>query len=215
MGHPDVAPAVEHEAPAPDGGRGTAPSRWRVARGMVVSRLLTLLAISLVTFVATNALGIDVARQALGRGITDEQAAAFVQQYGLDAPLPQRYLGWLGDFVTGDWGTSPLTGRSVWGEIAPRLVNPLLLAVGCLVVALPVSLLLGISMARRAGQRRETVFLAGTVVVAAIPWFVVGLLLILVFAVRLGIAPADSTGLAFGTGWTKARAFILPVLTLV
>lgn len=206
---------------AQDSGRAddalSSTAHWRRARlvgGIVGSRLLTLAAISLVTFVATNALGIDVARQALGRSITPEQAAFFNREYGLDDPLPERYARWLGDFATGDWGVSPLTDRSVRDEIQPRLLNTFALAAGCLSLAIPLSLWLGMAMARRSGRRSDTWFLMGTVVVAAVPWFVVGLVLILVFAVHLGIAPTDSSGLAFGTGWAKARAYVLPILTL-
>lgn len=189
-------------------------SRWRFLGGTILSRLITLLAISLVTFLATSTLGIDVARQSLGRGITEEQAAAFNREHGLDRPLVEQYVSWLGDFATGDWGSSALTGRSVREDIQPRLLHTFMLAGLCLLVGVPLSLLLGIFMARRAGRRSETFFLSATVVVAAIPWFVVGILLILIFAVRMGVAPVDSTGLAFGTGMEKARAYILPTATL-
>lgn len=210
----DDRSAATEEAPARERGERGRVSRTRRVTGLVASRLLTLVAISLVTFVATNALGIDVARQALGRGITEDQAAAFEREYGLDDPLPQRYVTWLGDFAIGDWGVSPLTGRSIREDTVPRLINTFVLATGCLAVAVPVSLWLGIAMAKRAGTRLDTVFLVGTVVVAGIPWFVLGLILILFFSVRLGVTPTDSSGLAFGSGWSQVSAYVLPIATL-
>jgi peptide/nickel transport system permease protein len=87
--------------------------------------LLTLLAISVVTFCATSVRSpLDVARLANpGVEVTEEQLEAFVEKYDLDRPLPQRYLSWMGNVVVGDLGISPVTQRSVRDELVPRLTR--------------------------------------------------------------------------------------------
>lgn len=213
---PPLSPAPA-PAPTPEPTR----LRTRYARLESVVRqlgaaLLTLLVISVVTFAATNIKDpVDVARNALGREATEEQLQAYVKQEGLDEPIYVRYGNWLGDFVRADWGTSPVTGREVRDDVLPRLEKTLLLSLVSLLVALPISVALGLYMARRVGTWQDLSLLIGTVVFAALPEFVVGIGLLLLFAVQLGWLPVDSTALQFGTTPEKARAYVLPALTLV
>jgi len=190
--------------------------RVRRAAGQIAAALLTLLVLSMVTFWATqNAGPMAAARSALGRGATDEQLRAYVAKNDLDAPVVERYGAWLGDFVRGDWGVSPVTQRSVSDDVIPRFGRTLLLALVSIAVALPLSMLLGLYMARRSGSAADMALLVGSVVVAAMPEFVVGLGLIMLFAVTLGWLPVDSTALDFGTLGEQAVAFVLPAATLV
>jgi peptide/nickel transport system permease protein len=213
-------------AGAPGGGEAAAPVAARrgglpygrlgaVAR-QLGSALLTLLAISIVTFGATNVKSPrEVAQNALGRETTPEQLQAYVEANDLDAPLVQRYVNWLGDFVRGDWGVSPVTQRDVRDDAIPRFEKTLLLSLVALAVALPLSVAVGVFLARRGGGWLDLSSLIGTVIVAALPEFVVGIGLIMLFAVTLGWLPVDSTALGFGTTTDKAKAYILPALTLV
>jgi len=189
--------------------------------GVAVARqvglmLLTLLAISVVTFVATNTKSPEgIARSVLGRTVSQEQVAAYVRQQGLDRPLPQRYATWLGDFVRGDWGVSAVTQRPVRDDILPRLVRTLILSMIALAVAVPVSIAVGVYMARSAGTWKDLSLLIGSVVVAGMPEFVIGIGLLLLFAVTLGWLPVDSAALTFGTPVEQLKAYVLPSLTLV
>jgi peptide/nickel transport system permease protein len=186
-----------------------------IARQLGVA-LLTLLVISIVTFAATNYKSPEeVARQALGREAAEVQLDAYLKEHGLDKPIYVRYGTWLGDFVRGDFGTSPVTGRSVRDDIGPRFVRTLLLSLLALAVALPLSVALGVYMARRIGRPSDFALLIGTVIVAAMPEFVVGIGLLMLFAVTLGWLPVDSTGISFGGFDAQAKAYILPALTLV
>ncbi len=191
--------------------------RLRAIAKQVASALLTLLVISIVTFAATNVKSPeDVARNALGRETTDEQLQAYLEERGLDRPIHVRYVDWLGDFVRGDWGVSAVTNRSVRDDILPRFEKTLILSLASLLVALPISVLIAVFMARRVDSAADFVLLMGTVVVAALPEFVVGIALLMLFAVTLGWLPVDSTGLAFATTFTdQAKAYVLPALTLV
>ncbi len=216
----DAAPGSS----APEG-QGVAPqrrgqrryTRLRAIAKQVASALLTLLVISIVTFAATNVKSPeDVARNALGRETTDEQLQAYLEERGLDRPIHVRYVDWLGGFVRGDWGVSAVTNRAVRDDIVPRFEKTLILSLVSLLVALPVSVLIAVFMARRVGSAADFVLLMGTVVVAALPEFVVGIGLLMLFAVTLGWLPVDSTGLAFATTFTdQAKAYVLPALTLV
>ena len=216
----DAAPGSS----APEG-QGAAPqrrgqrryTRLRAIAKQVASALLTLLVISIVTFAATNVKSPeDVARNALGRETTDEQLEAYLEERGLDRPIHVRYVDWLGGFVRGDWGVSAVTNRAVRDDILPRFEKTLILSLVSLLVALPISVLIAVFMARRVDSAADFVLLMGTVVVAALPEFVVGIGLLMLFAVTLGWLPVDSTGLAFATTFTdQAKAYVLPALTLV
>ncbi len=208
------APGAAEETPQPRG-RVRYPRTWQVTK-IVTTSMLTLFVISLLAFFATNLKSPeDVARAALGRETAEPALVAYAEERGLYDPFPIRYAVWLGDFVTGDMGTSLTTQRPVADDVLPRLRNTLILAIASLVIALPVSIGLGVFMARRAGSRTDMSLLVGTVILASLPEFIIGVALILVFGVWLGWLPVDSTGLQFGNATAKVGAFILPVMTLV
>jgi peptide/nickel transport system permease protein len=222
-----VPPTVDEAAPALGAPPGPTPAtavvrpRSRYARVESVVRqlgaaVLTLLVISIVTFAAINLRSpVEVARQALGRETTEAQLQAYVREHRLDRPVYVRYGTWLGDFVRGDWGVSPVTAREVRADVLPRLGKTLLLSLVALLVALPISVAIGVYMARRIGSGKDLSLLIGTVVFAAMPEFVVGIGLLMLFAVTLGVLPVDSTALSFGTWSEKAEAYVLPALTLI
>jgi peptide/nickel transport system permease protein len=194
------------------------PGRWSFfgfLREKILPAVVTLLLISLIVFVATHALGIDVGLRALGRQATPEQLAEFNHQHGLDRPVYVQYGAWLADFVRGDWGTSSLNERAVFSIVVPRLGYTLILAVAAILIALPLSIAFGIYLARPGSRVRELSFSIGNVGVAAVPVFVIGIVLIYLFSVQLGLTPVDSTGLSFGSPGAKIAAFILPTITLV
>jgi peptide/nickel transport system permease protein len=168
----------------------------------------------MIAFAGTSGSGRDVARNVLGRGVTNEQLDAYAKTHGLDRPVHARYLDWLSDFARGDWGVSPATRRSVRDDVVPRFTNTLILAIVSLVTAVPLAILLGLFMARRRGRWPDMAILLGSVVVAALPEFVVGIGLLLLLSVNLGWLPVDSTGLEFGTGLDQMVAYVLPAMTL-
>jgi peptide/nickel transport system permease protein len=193
---------------------GASRSRSQEVLRQGTSFVIALFLISIITFVATSAIGIDVARSVLGRQVTEEQLQAFRDEYHLDDPIAVRYVTWLGDFVTGDWGRSPLTQRLVREDVVPRLGYTLTLSLATLALALPVSFAVGLAVARRPDSRTDLFSSIGLVVIAATPWFVIGILLIFVFSVHLRLLPVDSSALSFGDWPDKVRAFVLPSVTL-
>ena len=106
--------------------------------------LLTLLLTSMIIFVVTQWLPGDVARVILGREASEPALAALRAELGLDQPLPLQYVSWLGRFLTGDWGTSYSTGEPVRALVLERAGNSMMLAGLTLLIAVPLSLLLGV-----------------------------------------------------------------------
>jgi peptide/nickel transport system permease protein len=153
----------------------------------------------------------DPVRTALG-GITaqPELVAARRHDLGLDRPLPEQYVSYLGDTVTGDFGTSIITGQPVSEIIGDRLPNTLRLVGAAFVFTVVVAYPLGLGMAiltQNGRHRKSEVAFAGTTgFVQAIPDFVLATALVALFGVTWQVLPvAESSG---------ASAYVLPVLSL-
>ncbi|HZU19827.1 MAG TPA: ABC transporter permease [Gaiellaceae bacterium] len=180
--------------------------------------LLTLFVISIVTFGLMSVRTPDqIARARFGNQVTPAQVQAFAQEYGLEKPVYQRYGTWLWHFVQGDMGTSYVTTTSVASNVIPRFKRTIILSLVSLLVALPLSVLVGVFQARRMGSPADLALLGFSVVVAALPEFVVGIALLYVFGIRLGWLPVDSSSaLVFASSFSAtAKAYVLPAATLV
>jgi peptide/nickel transport system permease protein len=177
--------------------------------------VLTLVLVSVITFLATNVVPNDPARIALGRGATDAQLASYVKQQGLDRPMIPRYASWVGDFVRGDWGVSTRSRREVRSEVMPRLRRSATLALVAMLIAVPLALLLGTWLGRRSGTLVDLGSSIVLLLLNSLPEFVIGLVLLTIFGVALGVLPVESSAAVFGTGWPVVKAYILPVLALV
>ncbi|MGY1735777.1 ABC transporter permease [Geodermatophilus sp. SYSU D00684] len=145
--------------------------------------------IATLTFFLTNLTGADPARRILGPTAGPEQIAAERAELGLDRPVVVRYWDWLTGAVRGDLGSSWFTNQPVGRLIADALPVSLSLVVAATVLTAVVSIVLGVVAAVRGGWLDG--LLQGISTVAfAVPNFLVGLVLSLVFAVQLGLLPA-------------------------
>jgi len=182
----------------------------------LVLGLFTLLAVSILVFVVTQALPSDPAKAILGREATPEALATLRAEFGLDRPLPVQYLSWLGDIVRGDLGTSFSTQLEVADYIAPRVgYSFFLLVVGAL-ASIPISLVIGSYQALKRDGRFDTGASLSTLVLAALPEFVVGTILTMVFATTVvQWLPAVSYFEEGAPPWSDPLGLVLPVLTLV
>jgi peptide/nickel transport system permease protein len=187
----------------------------RFLRVRILPAIITLWLISIIVFASTHVLGINVAMRVLGRQATPAQLQDFSRAHGLDKPIYSQYGQWLWDFVRGNWGMSAASNRPVSAIVLPRFVYTLILAVAAIIVALPLAIAFGIYLARPGTRARELGLSITNVSVAAVPVFVIGIVLIYLFSVKLGLTPVDSTGLAFGGVGDRIAAFILPTATLV
>lgn len=187
--------------------------------GLVGKRLglgvVILLVISIIIFFMVELLPGDIAQAVLGQGATEENVAALRKEMGLDKPAIVRYLEWLGGAVMFDFGNSIVTGESVANTIGDRFMNTLFLAAYAAVIAVPVSIILGVVVA----LLRNSIFdrVANVVALSFIssPEFFLGYILILYFAVQTGMFPAiSSLNDDMSLADLLYRTF-LPALTLV
>lgn len=179
----------------------------------VLSGVILLFVVSGLTFVLTNLAAGDVASQILGMQATQAQVDAKNIELGLNEPLLLRYLDWLRAALTGDLGTSWFTSESVSGAILTRIPVTLSVVILVMTVTTVASFGIGIIAAVKRGHvDRVLQFL--TVIGNAVPGFLVGLVLVTLFAIQLGWFPA--TGYVPLTedpaGWLWA--LILPVFAL-
>src|SRR5699024_2052907 len=124
----------------------------------------------------------DPARAILGQQATPERIAALNAQMGLDVPPVQRYFVWLGGVFTGDFGISISTTGPVSELLGQTIINSLVLLVAAAIIAIPVGIGIGIYSALHRDSKRETSITWLSLILAAMPEFVVGIALITLFA---------------------------------
>jgi peptide/nickel transport system permease protein len=186
---------------------------------MIVKRLLisvlVLLVVSLLVFGATLLLPGDPARAILGQQATPERVAALSEQLGLNAPVGERYLSWLGGILTGDLGFSAATQGPVSDLLAGRLAASGLLLVLTALVSTPVALALGAWAAVRRGSRTDSALSGSSLVLAALPEFVIGVLLVVLLATSVfQVLPSVTLARPGEPVWTRPEQLVLPVVTL-
>jgi peptide/nickel transport system permease protein len=176
--------------------------------------LVTLVIVSMTVFAAAQLLPGDLGRTILGPYATKAQVDALNHQLGADKPLPVRYWNWAGDFVRGDWGTSPVQNVEVRPYVLGRFKNSLILAAFAFVLIVPLSITFGVVAALNYGKALDRCITITGLSVIALPEFVMGVFLIVVFAVQLGWFPVISQ--VPGTNpvdWF--RQLLLPALPLM
>lgn len=155
--------------------------------------LVTLLVVSAIVFALTELLPGDVATAMLGREATPARLAALRAELGLDRPPLERYAGWLAGAARGDYGVSLAQGRPVTELIAPRARNTLLLAGVAAAIGIPLAFALGVTAALFRNRWPDSVTSMTALIASSLPEFVIGSVLILVFALQLRWAPAVTT----------------------
>jgi peptide/nickel transport system permease protein len=165
-----------------------------------------LIGITLVTYVLLYLVPADPVRQIAGRSATPETVESIRRQLGLDLPLWQQYLRYLGHLLQGDLGRSYIQRTEVTTLILSRLPATLQLMAGAIVVELLIGLSAGIFAATRRGRTSDRVVMVLSFAAVSAPQFVVGILLLYVFAVRLGWFPIG--------GYGTFSHLVLPAITL-
>jgi peptide/nickel transport system permease protein len=185
-----------------------------VLRRLLVS-VLVLLVVSLLVFGATLLLPGDPARAILGPQATPERVAALTEQLGLNAPVAQRYLSWLGGILTGDLGFSAATQGPVSELLSGRLAASGLLLVLTALVSTPIALALGAWAAVRRGSRTDAGVSGTSLVLAALPEFVIGVLLVVLLATSVfQVLPSVTLARPGEPVWARPEQLVLPVVTL-
>ena len=176
----------------------------RIAIGVVLTFV-----VSLLIFVATQLLPGNPAIAILGRNAAHKGALHQLElQLGLNHSAAYQYLHWLGDLLKGNLGRSYAANEPVATLLGAKVGNTLILAGVTLVVMIPLSLLLGTLAGVRRGGRLDTVISGLTLGAIALPEFVTGTVLVLIFALTFSLFPAVSL---VPTG----ASLVLPVATLL
>jgi peptide/nickel transport system permease protein len=183
--------------------------------------ILTLLVASLLVFLATNALPGNVAEVLAGRNATPAVISRLDGELKLNEPVLSRYGTWLAGLIQGDFGKSAVavvesnTDSSVASQIGTPFRNSLILAGITIVLLVPLALLIGTLSAVNAGRSRDYVASYFTLVLGALPEFVLGTLLIVVFFSLLNWLPPVSLIPPGSSPLAHVNELVLPVLTLL
>jgi peptide/nickel transport system permease protein len=182
----------------------------------VVFGLATLLVISVLIFGVTQALPSDPATIMLGRDATPEAVATLRHEFGMDRSIPGQYAYWLKGVATGDLGTSFSTRLPLSEYIAPRVLNSLFLLLCAGVVSIPISLAIGAYAALKRDKTFDNASSLVLLVLAAMPEFVVGTLLVILLATFVfKVLPATTYLSPDQAPWADMKGLVLPILTLV
>lgn len=189
-----AAPAVTAVPVAPrtrrDGAARRAFSALRPLGRLVLTTVTVLFLASVITFGLGALSKSNPAAAVLGETATDADIARMDHQFGLDQPLPVRYLNWVGDALQGDLGRSWFTTVPVSDSVKQALPVDLSIALLALVMAIVIGAGAGIGAALRAGGILDRGVTVVCSVLATLPPFVIGIALIVLLAVKARIFPA-------------------------
>lgn len=180
-----------------------------------------MLAVALVAFLLFQYVG-DPVSQMLGQDATPEDRTRLRTELGLDKPFYVQFSTFVGNALQGDFGISLRQGRAVSTLIKERLPATLELAFTAAILAIVIGIPAGVYTALRRNSWLSQALLAASLVGISLPTFLIGILLILVFAVQLGWLPSYGRGEVVKLGWwttgflTPAgwKHLILPAITL-
>ena len=140
------------------------------------------------------------------------------EYYGFDKPLPVQYLRWLGVTLTGDLGTSIGTGRSVAAEVGSAFGNTIILAIAATSLAFTLAVILGTAAAYAKSRIVDRLVTLISLIGVSVPHFWLAIVLVIIFAVELGVLPPMGIGPENSTGWQFDRAhlahMVLPTIAL-
>ena len=183
--------------------------------GRLVSGAGVVLVISFIVFGATQALPSDPARMILGPEAPEHTIEILRKQLGLDQPLVVQYFEWARQVLAGNLGRSIDSNVPVGELMAGRFANSLTLTFSVALVAFPLALALGIALALRRDSRLDRFALSSVVLFKAVPGFVIGICLVMIFSTSVfNILPAASLLDPSQPAWQQPRYLILPTLTL-
>jgi peptide/nickel transport system permease protein len=186
----------------------------------IVKRLLAvvpvLFGLTLIAFAIMAAIPGDPATAILGSYATPENVEKLNRDLGLDKPLPQQYVIWLGNILQGDFGRSYTLNRPVIDEVLERFNATLILAGAAMLLCAFFGLIAGIVSAVRQFGWADRLITFVVLIGISVPSFWLGLMLILLFAVNLQWLPASGMYAIYGGGDLPdlLKHLVLPAITL-
>ena len=188
--------------------------RYLVER--LVSAVFVLIGVSFMVFMLSRLVPGDPAQVMLGPLATPQELAALREQFGLDKPILVQYGRWLSHVAQGDLGRSIMLHRAVLPEVWERFRATLILAVGGMLLAFPLGILVGVVAAIRPGSGLDRLSRLVATLSISMPAFWLGLLLVIGFSVRLGWLPGTGMYSPVGRGGLGdlLEHLVLPAITL-
>jgi peptide/nickel transport system permease protein len=188
----------------------------RLAQAVIVMLTVAFIAFMLFQYVG------DPVTNLLGQDATPQQRAQLRSDLGLDRPFPVQFAAFVGNAVRGEFGLSLRQGRKVQSLIVERFPATIELAFGAALLALVIGIPMGVYAALRRGSALAQLLMTFSLLGVSLPTFLIGILLILLFAVTLKVLPSFgrgetvqiglwTTGLLSADGW---KHLILPSVTL-
>lgn len=184
----------------------------------IIQRLVLLIVVvfivSVLTFLIVSVLPGDVVNVVLGDVGTPEQVEILRERLGLNLPALERYQAWVGALLSGDLGTSIKSGLPIAPVMLGRLYNSAILGVITMIVAVPLSIVVGVVAAVRQGRLVDRVVTGFAIISFSLPEYVIGLLLILVLSIWIPIFPGTSLMEPNANPLSRPEALVLPVTVL-
>jgi len=180
----------------------------------LVSTLFTLLLLSIGIFLLIRLIPGDPVVAMLGEDATPQRVADLRAQYGLDQPLIPQFLHWMGNVLTGDFGQSVPTARPVSDLILTRFPVTLVLATFATVLTVVLAVPMGVAAATRRGRLTDKTVLFSSLVGISIPSFFLGIMLLLLFAVKLHWFPTFGFRSFSEDFFGSLKGFVLPAVSL-
>jgi peptide/nickel transport system permease protein len=169
---------------------------------------------SVVIFVLLRSVGGDIATVMLGNRATQESLELLRETFGLNRSWVEQYVSWIGGVLTGNLGEAYSKQYVISTEIAQRLEPTLILTFGSLLISIPIALVIGLYSAMNFKRWRGASVDGIAQIGLAIPQFFLALVLVLIFAVRLGWLPATGYVSIFTDPVEALRSMVLPITTL-
>ncbi|GAA2940503.1 MULTISPECIES: ABC transporter permease [Streptomyces] len=176
--------------------------------------VVQLAVLSVLVFLLTDLLPGDAATVGFNEQADLDQVARLREQMGLDRPLAERFADWAHGLLTGDLGTSLVGGGPVSDVLAHSVAATAALAAVTILLLVPLAVAVGLVTGLRAGSRTDRVVSAVTLTLTSVPDFVLALLLVALFSLRLGWLPSTWVG-ADDLWWQRPELFVLPVVVLL
>lgn len=180
----------------------------------IVLLVVTLFVSSLLIFFASEVLPVNVGRNILGQFASQEAVDELNNKLGLDKPVVERYGLWLKKSVTGDLGSSTSQQTAVGPLVLDRALNSAILALAAFLVIMPLGLVLGAIAGLYPNRIPDRIISLTSLGTTSTPEFAIGVLLLLVFAVKLRLLPGSSALITEATPLEVPSKLVLPVLTL-
>lgn len=176
--------------------------------------IVQLAVVSVAVFLLTNLLPGDAATVEFNEQASLEQVAQLREQMGLDRPLAERFAAWAQGLLTGDLGTSLVGGGQVSEVLSSSAGVTAALAAVTILLLVPLAVAVGLLTGVRADSRTDRAVSAVTLTLMSVPDFVLALLLVALFSLRLGWLPSTWVG-ADDVWWQRPVLFVLPVTVLL